>query len=747
MTYDWRVRFAHNYAHSTLGNATNLGVVEMSDNTIAAVKSGEFGYQFGLYWPRQVYARALEELTRQGAEAVAFDVLFSETRPDQPGYIQTDGLLISSDDFLANQLKSSGNTILAADNNLLPAPLFRTNAWGIGNISTQRDPDGVLRKDQAFTDYRDWHPILKQVAAGLNLNLPKTRVEPGRISFFRMNAADDPIVFPTDASGAIAMTNIVNPIPAGYPASFMPFSTTRVWSMGIVLAAKELHLDLEHADIDLPRHRITLHGENGLTRIIPVDARGWFYIDWSISLNDPQLTEGAFEDLLAAEAQRHHAQGVADPWREDPRLNRWHHKLVVVGSTATGNDLADTGSTALESSTFLASKHWNVANSVITGRFVRTTPLAVNIMLIVVVGLVSAWMTWVVPRPIMGSIFMAGAVCAYLIIAVALFNHSRIWLPVVLPLFCSGLVTHLGALTYRVTVEQLEKKMIKALFARLVSPEVVNKVLGDKTISLNSLAGERREITIYFADIRGFTELTDAAQVENTEFVRRHALSPASAEDYLDEQARDVMKTVSLYLRIIADCVKKHQGLLDKYIGDCVMAFWGAPLPNPRHAVAGVRCAIEAQQNLHALNLQREEENRRREADNVARASAGLPPLPLLPVLSMGSGINTGPAIAGFMGSEAHLVNYTAFGREVNLASRLEGVSGFGRIIIGEGTYHALLRDEPELAKTCIELPAQTVKGFRERVRIFEVPWKLPPSNDGSAAQPTPARDNTPAPA
>ena len=86
ITYDWRVRLAHDHPSHSSSDATNLGVVEISDNTIAAVNSGEFGYQFGLYWPRQVYARGLEELSAEGAKAVAFDVLFAERRPDQPGF-------------------------------------------------------------------------------------------------------------------------------------------------------------------------------------------------------------------------------------------------------------------------------------------------------------------------------------------------------------------------------------------------------------------------------------------------------------------------------------------------------------------------------------------------------------------------------------------------------------------------------------------------------------------------------------
>jgi adenylate cyclase len=418
--------------------------------------------------------------------------------------------------------------------------------------------------------------------------------------------------------------------------------------------------------------------------------------------------------------------------------------LVVIGSTATGNDLSDMGSTALESKTYLVSKHWNVANSVISGRFIKPTGMPLNLLLIIVVGALSAWITWMATRPITGSILMVVTAVVYLAAAAALFVHWRVWLPIVLPLGCAGLVTHLSALTYRVSVEQSEKKRIKSLFSRLVSPEVVNEVLGAKAVSLKSLTG-RREITVYFADIRGFTQLTDAAQAENTEFVRRHELSPQLAEDYFAEQAREVMNTVSLYLGVIADCVKKHQGTLDKYIGDCVMAFWGAPLANPHHALSAVRCAIEAQQALHSLNAVREQDNRVREQENFERLRTGQPLLPALPVLSMGSGVNTGMTIAGFMGSDAHIVNYTVFGREVNLASRLEGISGHGRILIGEGTFAALQRDDPVLAKSCVELPAQLVKGFRDRVRVFEVPWKPPVPPVPSPGQPGQARESSPA--
>ncbi|HEV2453161.1 MAG TPA: adenylate/guanylate cyclase domain-containing protein, partial [Verrucomicrobiae bacterium] len=96
----------------------------------------------------------------------------------------------------------------------------------------------------------------------------------------------------------------------------------------------------------------------------------------------------------------------------------------------------------------------------------------------------------------------------------------------------------------------------------------------------------------------------------------------------------------------------------------------------------------------------------------------------LLPILTLGCGINTGVVDVGLMGSETHQYNYTIFGREVNLASRLEGVSGSARIIIGEATYRNLLRDDPPLAATCVELPPVKVKGILDAVKIYEVPWQ-----------------------
>jgi adenylate cyclase len=158
------------------------------------------------------------------------------------------------------------------------------------------------------------------------------------------------------------------------------------------------------------------------------------------------------------------------------------------------------------------------------------------------------------------------------------------------------------------------------------------------------------------------------------------------------------------------------------------MAFWGAPTPNEHQAEDCVRAAVEIQRAVQAINDERARENARRAEENTRRIADGRPALPPLRLLSIGTGINTGQVIVGLMGSDAHIVNYTVFGREVNLASRLEGQSGSGRIYIGEATFMDLQLDDPALASTCVELDPITVKGFRSAVKVYEVPWRPVPA-------------------
>jgi class 3 adenylate cyclase len=624
-----------------------------------------------------------------------------------------DGAPGTPDEYFARTLSRAGNVILGAESGAIPHALFRTNAWALGDIAARRDADGILRRVRAFEDYLIWHPMILEAARkfdgftfdtnGLSFTLPD-----------RTKA-----VIPMEAealfdAGKLLELGTGQRPPPGPRRTARAFTRQRVWDLGLALAARSLQLDLDHPVLD--PGRIVLHGSNGVERVIPIDARNRLCIDWSFPLNSPQLTREAFHSLLHNHRAR--ARGETNTIRE-----LWRGKLAVVGSIASGNDLTDFGATPLEKETFLTTRSWNVANSLLTGRFVRQLSLPAELLLILFLGALAGLIAWRL-RALVAALITFLVAALYVAVACQTYFHSRLWLPMVMPA-AALLLTHFVLITYRAVFEQSERRRIRNVFARIVSPNVVHELLKAETLSLG---GARRAVTVFFADVRGFTELTDESHARAAAEVAAQQLAGAAAEARLDSHAAELLSTINLYLGAIADVVKQRDGTLDKYIGDCVMAFWGAPTPNEKHAVACVRAAIDAQRAVYALNQQRAAENAGREQENVRLAAAGQPALPLLKLLSMGVGVNTGIVTVGLMGSEQHTFNYTILGRDVNLAQRLEASSGRARIFIGEATYQDLLRDDPTLAATCIPAAPAQFKGFREAVKHYEVPWKEAPA-------------------
>ena len=716
MTFDMRARAALHFFNPI---ATNLGFVFIDEESVKRVWDGSLGYSFGLYWPRQVYGRLVSELSAQHARAVAFDILFGELRPDQAGVRMGDGTnYMDSDDFFALQMRRAGNTIIAITPEVTPPLLFLTNAMAVGDIQTEKDSDGILRRVKAFRIYRHWHPAFRQLEddPAYGVDLHQARIGVHHIILPRRDLGD--IKVPLDSDGDFDLRDFAGAsLPPGLEPKAKPFTESRVWHMGIVLAARELNLDLSKAEINLPRGQIILRNASGFQRVIPVDAEGYFYIDWSITPEDPRLTKEAIHGLLVQQKRR--LEGGTNEV-----INRWADKLAVVGSSGVvGNNLTDRGATPLRPDTLLVSKHWNVASSIITGRFVRRSPLLLDLCLITTLGLLAAALTWQL-RVLAASLWVALVGGGYAILATALYGATRYWIPLFFPLAGALLMTHVGLITWRAIFENAERRRVKTIFATIVSPKIVNELLQSE----RPWDGVRREVSVLFADMRGFTEFTDAAQERVAALVREKGLHSAAAEECFDEQARETLSTINLYLGRVAGTIVQQDGTLDKFIGDCVMAFWGAPTPNAKHALNCVRAAIEAQRAVHNLNAQREKENRQIEIENQSRLKSGLPAKPLLPILWLGTGVNTGMATVGYMGSEAssgiRQGNYTVFGREVNLASRLETASGRGRIFISESTYTHLKRDDPKLASTCVPLPPLTVKGIRTEVRAYEVPWR-----------------------
>ncbi|MEN2997538.1 MAG: adenylate/guanylate cyclase domain-containing protein [Brevinematia bacterium] len=233
----------------------------------------------------------------------------------------------------------------------------------------------------------------------------------------------------------------------------------------------------------------------------------------------------------------------------------------------------------------------------------------------------------------------------------------------------SSVLAYIGGQVFVIAKERAQRMQIKGMLDSYVSPEVVNILLRNPE-KLN-LGGEDREVTIFFSDIRGFTTLSEG-------------LTP-----------QELVALINRYLSRMTDIIMDNRGTVDKYIGDAIMAFWGAPLDDPEHPFRACKASLEMLEALKELNAS----------------------LPTDRQIDIGIGINTGIATIGNMGSTKKK-NYTAMGDTVNLASRLEGVNKLfhTRVIISESTYERV--KDRILAR---ELDLIRVKGKKLPVRIYEV--------------------------
>jgi adenylate cyclase len=757
LTYDARAKLGATF-NDPAYIADNIATLFFDDVAVEKVNDGSFSLAYApalqpedarkLYprvwpWPRFIHGQLVRELSAQGALAVGFDILFPElTEARAEESVQDPQLgLLSSDQFFAAQMARSGRVILGVQQeDTIPAQLFLTNASALASIASHSDY-AVLRRVRPFHEVRIWHPLIRSRVKALDLNLRQGDFRGNSIVI--PNRATDPaeateLEVPLNPNGTMKLTadgdiDFSDDPQDNGPQTEKPFELKRVWNLGIALAAQALHLDLDHPVIE--KHRITLQGTNGIKKTIPLDRAGFFYIDWSIRYADVKegrtpIYHGHLGEVLFQDKGRVYGE---------TNLNRnFQNRVVLIGSVASGNNMSDLGATPLEPQTPLVTKHLNIANSLLTGRFVERTSLLTECLLIAVLCLASALLTWRI-RVLTAAISVALLCVGYVGFSVWMYVSYRYWTPMVMPLFGGLLLPHFSLVTYRVMFEQKEQRRVRGIFSKIVSPDVVQELLSAERLSLG---GARRKMTVFFADVRGFTEFTDSTQQTAEDYITKANLSESEAQSYFDKIAAEQLSTVNLYLATIADTIKAHQGTLDKYMGDCVMAFWGAPVPNEKHALCCVRAAIDCQRALYALNQQRFAANEQRKRENETRAAEGKPPIPLQPLLSLGTGINTGFATVGLMGSDATILNYTVFGREVNLASRLEAASGRGRILISEATFKELQRDDPALAASCIAQAPLTPKGFRQAVSVYEVPWKHSPTSPPPSAS-LPTTDST----
>jgi class 3 adenylate cyclase/CHASE2 domain-containing sensor protein len=744
ITYDWRVRFCRD---TSAPAPSQIGYVLITDDSIKTVAQGALGYGYGLYWPRAVYGELIAQLKLENARLIGMDVLFDQLRPDHKDFRLDpldENVQVVSDYYFADNIAEAGNVALASEKSSIPAALFRTNAMSLGDISSVKDSDGVIRRDRPFQLTRIWHQKLQELFPQSVLD--NARINKTEIVFVtphgtQGNDVDLETTIPLASNGEFTFTDVDPFTGEEKSQSVIPYKDVRVWNMGLLLGAKYLGLNLDEAKIF--KDRIEIHG-TGTSRTIPLDREGYFLVDWRYSFNDTNVMFAGSHDTILAEPieallWRHKlhkatqisnsmAIGAAETFKWTNLSAKisggWSNRIAMVGSVASGNDLTDRGATPLDRETFLTSKFLNVIASLLDNRFITPLPMGWSLVLILGFGVVAALCSSQT-NILISFVSIIAASGAYFILATFVFKQYLLSLPVFVPVVVVLWGTYILISSYRVFFEQAEKRRVQAYFERLVSPNIVKELLGKETLSLG---GVRRKITIYFADIRGFTELTDTRHAKVKAYVISKNLNAEEAEKFFDSEAAETLETVNLYLATISDIVKKHNGTLDKYIGDCVMAFWGAPASSSSgtHAVDAVRAAVEAQRAIFKINQDRFRANEKRKEANLVRESKGQPPLEMFPLLSLGTGINTGEAVVGMMGSDAHIANFTAFGREVNLASRLESASGRGRILIGEGTYLELAEKDAELESLCKELSPLMVKGFSSAVKVYEVFWNMP---------------------
>jgi adenylate cyclase len=311
----------------------------------------------------------------------------------------------------------------------------------------------------------------------------------------------------------------------------------------------------------------------------------------------------------------------------------------------------------------------NVFNTIVTGQFITPMPPSWRFPLFLAVGLFAGYILST-RTSIRGSLFTLLFLTFYLLLAYWLFTDRRMWIDVVGP---TGIILFSDAaiVWYKFNTAEKKRKFIRGAFSHYMNPAVVDQIA--KNPEMLELGGKKMELTAFFSDVASFTTISEK----------------------LNEH--ELVELLNEYLTEMTDIVLDHFGNLDKYEGDAIMAFYGAPIHFPDHAARACYTALEMQEKLVELREKWKSEER--------------------PELTASIGINTGPMVVGNMGSLTRF-DYTVMGDAVNLASRLEGVNKqySTDIMISEFT---LAQCDSEFITREIDLIR--VKGKSEPVRIHEV--------------------------
>jgi len=599
-------------------------------------------------WPRSKLAALVDMLSHDGARVIAFDIGFLE--PDENSQLallkqvteKVDALAIhhpALTDFINESKKH-------ADQDLALATAIKNSAAAVvlGYFFHMSEAELNYRLEQVEIDRQ-----LQRISASKYPFVTSKEQAKNSASFFRAYAPESNLEILTEAaasSGYFSLRRdqdgLIRWMPLmlqGGENLFPPLAILTVWHY---LGRPPLTVQVGHYGVE---------GIQMGKRFIPTDENGRLLINY---LGPPKtFPHVSISDILSGKLPK----------------GTFTDKIVLVGTTATG--AYDMQSTPLSTVYPGAEIHATVMDNILTQNFL-TKPLWARIYDLFAIVILGALTGVALPRrsPLQGLLLALGLGMVYLGVARWLFVNPGVWLNIVYPLLVLA-TTHLVLTIYYYVTEERERKKIKGAFEHYVSPEVIDEIT--KHPAKLNLGGERRVLTILFSDVQNFTAISES--MDSTKLV-----------ELLNE-----------YLTAMTDIVLKYRGTLDKYIGDAIMAFYGAPVTREDHAFMACYTAVGMVEELKRL----------RERWSVRK----------LPQINMRIGIHMGEATVGNMGS-AKRFDYTVMGDTVNLASRLEGLNkAYGTTILTTEDTACLV----EKSFVLREIDMVQVVGRKRPVRIYEL--------------------------
>jgi adenylate cyclase len=393
---------------------------------------------------------------------------------------------------------------------------------------------------------------------------------------------------------------------------------------------------------------------------IPIDEHGQMLVNYMGIRSDP--SRGGHQTFPVRSFSGYASRVPSLDSSTWPNTKAVGNKILLTGAFAMGLDEKPTPFGQM----YGVEMHANALNTIIMDQFLIDFPWYLNLLILFVIIMFIAFIT---------SRFSTGwSLLVTIVLVLGLFISLTIIFEMkhLIINFSSpaiGIIfTFIVVVVYRVITEEGDKKRIKDMFGKYVSPIVVEQMMENPP----ELGGIDSDVTIFFSDIRGFTSLSET--MESSELV----------------------ELLNLYLTIMTDSIMEFNGTLDKYIGDAIMCFWGAPLSQDEHALFACKCAVRQLELLREFNKTQPENKQ----------------------INIGIGLNSGLSTVGNMGSQGRM-NYTVMGDHVNLASRLEGTNKqyYTEIIISEKTYE-LIQGSGAITR---ELDDIRVKGKMRPVKIYEL--------------------------